>query len=156
MTTTYNEYSEEGAGAALLTTILIFFALVLGIISLTPVWAWEEQLNQCAIRGIPTNLCPDDESYVGVPYNPPQQNYSGGFDNSLRSSNSGRSTFTKWVWVYKETTFYNPEDKICYTAYHRRVQYHKNNVTTITNFPNVAVAACLTPYVYSINLVFDQ
>ena len=67
-------------------TILVITAIILGILTLNPVWGWEEQLEACHIRGIQPSMCPDDESYVGIPYTPgiPEKNNITGNPGILR------------------------------------------------------------------------
>ncbi len=149
-----NEKQEEdisavGAGSVgLFVLIVVMFIVAFAFImySIPGVSGWEEQLEACRIRGITTDDCPDDESYVGVPYNLP---------NNYFSTNSGRTSYTKWVWVYTETTYYSPSEKICYNSYSRRIQYFAGDRKEVTDFKDVVKNECAKPYQHTINLVFD-
>lgn len=149
---TFNNKEENVESIGLGYLLLVGIVILLAVITLSPVWAWEEQLEACRIRRIQPSMCPDDESYVGIPYNPTPIVTN----TSSHTYSSGRTTFTKWVWVYSETTYYNPEEKICYNSYKRRIQYFKNNKTIVENFPKVTKNECTLPRWHTINLVFNK
>lgn len=109
---------------------------------------WEEQLEGCRVRGIPSELCPDDESYVGVPYTPPPTVTN----TSSHYNSNGRTTRTRTVWVLSRVISAGPE-LACYEAYKRVVQHYPGGLTTNNDYRGVVMRGCVNPWQQPINVV---
>ncbi len=135
------------------TYLTLLVAISLGVISLNPVWAWEERLKECRDLGVSEKDCPENGTIIVPNPDTPEST-----EETIKTPvyREGRTTFTKWVWTYDKTDYIDLEVKICYTAHKTKIQYFKNNRVEITDFPNVTVKACAMRYQYPINLVFRK
>ncbi len=147
-----NDYGDIGRGGFFIfMSILVVAAAIAAFIVLMPgALGWEEQLEGCRVRGIPPEMCPDDESYVGVPYNPPtpivnnaSSHYNGG---------GGRTTRTRTVWVLSRVISASPE-LACYEAYKRVVQHYPKGITLNNDYRGVVMRGCVNPWQQPINVV---
>lgn len=134
---------------------VIVFIIGLSIIGATSqVFAWEEQLEGCRIRGIPPESCPDDESFVGVPYQPPAPP-SSSLDTTVSRGRSSEGYGESRVWVLVD--YKNVDDHvICYSSYERRIFRHRGWITYWNN-RNTTMEGCVRfPIEKPINLVLDR
>lgn len=136
-------------------TVLVIIALALGLLTLSPVWAWEERLKECRDLGVSEKDCPETGPIIvpkpvtpGIPEN---TTFTG---NPGKSGINGRTTYTKWVWVFQNITYMNPKEKICYNAHLRRIQYFSDHTETVNL--KTTKNECTLPKWHTINLVFDK
>lgn len=108
---------------------------------------WEEQLEGCRIRGIPPEECPDDESYVGKPYN-----QTPIVTDTQPHGSGGRTTRTRTVWVLSRVVSASPE-LACYETYKRIVQHYPGGVSINKDYRGVVMRGCINPRQYPINVV---
>jgi len=140
------EEDVSSAGFGLVTAALLFLAVILAVITLPSAVAWEEQLEACRVRGITPSQCPDDDSYVGIPYNPPapvlnDSSAPGGVVVVRRGVSSSEGFGSSRLWVlsgYKQVD----ERVVCYTGYERRVFRHRG-WTTYKDNKEVTVSGCV-------------
>lgn len=101
--------------------------LMLALVLLPFASAWEEQLEGCRVRGIAPEDCPDDESFVGVPFK----------QESLGSSSHTANTHSRWVvdrWM-------GNNNAVCYWAHYQLI-FERTGSREIIDMPERTVYAC--------------
>jgi hypothetical protein len=106
--------------------------LMLALLLLPFAAAWEEQLEGCRIRGIDAADCPDDESFVGVPFNPERVD-----------EGSSRTAYTHSRWVVDK--WLGNANSLCYWAHYQLI-FEKKIGRQIVDFPSRTVYACTSTF----------